>query len=67
MAQMNLCPLIMYLSFISTADMIMLVNRHDNNNDVLYVDQKYLLSHPRHLSSVVDEHHFINDTFEQIQ
>lgn len=28
--------------------------------------QKHLMCHPRHLSSVVDEHHFINDTFSQI-
>ncbi|XP_064642934.1 uncharacterized protein LOC135497133 [Lineus longissimus] len=28
--------------------------------------QKHLLCHPRHLSSVVDEHHFINDSFAQI-
>ncbi|KAK3761446.1 hypothetical protein RRG08_045145, partial [Elysia crispata] len=29
--------------------------------------QKYLLCHPRHLSSVVDEHHFINETFSQMR
>ncbi|XP_067665448.1 uncharacterized protein [Haliotis asinina] len=29
--------------------------------------QKYLLCNPRHLSSVVDEHHFINETFSQIK
>ncbi|XP_013395840.1 uncharacterized protein LOC106162942 [Lingula anatina] len=29
--------------------------------------QKYVLCHPRHLSSVVDEHFFINDTFSQIK
>ncbi|KAK6168011.1 hypothetical protein SNE40_021921 [Patella caerulea] len=29
--------------------------------------QKHLLCHPKHLSSVVDEHHFINETFSQIK
>uniref|UniRef100_A0A2C9M4K3 acylglycerol lipase n=1 Tax=Biomphalaria glabrata TaxID=6526 RepID=A0A2C9M4K3_BIOGL len=29
--------------------------------------QKYLMCHPRHLSSVVDEHYFINETFSQIR
>ncbi|ESO93742.1 hypothetical protein LOTGIDRAFT_228523 [Lottia gigantea] len=29
--------------------------------------QKHLLCHPRHLSTVVDEHHFINDSFSQIK
>ncbi|KAK7446772.1 hypothetical protein BaRGS_00040239 [Batillaria attramentaria] len=29
--------------------------------------QKYLLCHPKHLSSVVDEHHFINETFSQMR
>ncbi|GFR77914.1 alpha/beta hydrolase domain-containing protein 14A, partial [Elysia marginata] len=29
--------------------------------------QKYLLCHPRHLSSVVDEHYFINETFSQMR
>ncbi|XP_076437551.1 uncharacterized protein LOC143276788 [Babylonia areolata] len=29
--------------------------------------QNYLMCHPRHLSSVVDEHHFINDTFSQMR
>lgn len=29
--------------------------------------QQHLLCNPRHLSSVVDEHHFINDTFSQIK
>lgn len=29
--------------------------------------QKYLLCHPKHLSSVVDEYHFINESFSQIR
>ncbi|KAL5015361.1 hypothetical protein ScPMuIL_009631 [Solemya velum] len=29
--------------------------------------QKHLLCHPKHLSSVVDEHHFINETFSQMR
>ncbi|KAL8572158.1 hypothetical protein ACOMHN_057833 [Nucella lapillus] len=29
--------------------------------------QNYLMCHPKHLSSVVDEHHFINDTFSQMK
>ncbi|XP_041361636.1 uncharacterized protein LOC121377635 [Gigantopelta aegis] len=29
--------------------------------------QKYLMCNPRHLSSVVDEHHFINETFSQMR
>ncbi|XP_064596735.1 uncharacterized protein LOC135463405 [Liolophura sinensis] len=29
--------------------------------------QKHLLCHPRHMSSVVDEHHFINETFDQLR
>lgn len=29
--------------------------------------QKYLLCHPKHLSSIVDEYHFINESFSQIR
>lgn len=29
--------------------------------------QKYLMCYPRHLSTVVDEHHFINQTFSQFR
>ncbi|KAK3082415.1 hypothetical protein FSP39_004380, partial [Pinctada imbricata] len=29
--------------------------------------QKFLLCHPRHLSSVVDEHHFMNISFSQLR
>jgi len=29
--------------------------------------QKYLLCHPRHLSSVVDEHYFVNETLSQLR
>lgn len=29
--------------------------------------QKFLLCHPRHLSSVVDEHHFVNETLSQLR
>ncbi|CAI9721050.1 Hypothetical predicted protein [Octopus vulgaris] len=29
--------------------------------------QKYLLCHPKHLSSAVDEHHFINESISQIR
>ncbi|CAL1530323.1 unnamed protein product [Lymnaea stagnalis] len=35
------------------------------NNVILR--QKYLMCHPRHLSSVVDEHYFINETFSQMR
>lgn len=34
-------------------------------NDII-LRQKYTMCNPRHLSSVVDEHHFINDTFSQM-
>ncbi|XP_060062563.1 uncharacterized protein LOC132543120 [Ylistrum balloti] len=34
--------------------------------DVKY-RQKHLLCHPKHLSSVVDEHHFINESFSQLR
>ncbi|KAJ8304165.1 hypothetical protein KUTeg_017748, partial [Tegillarca granosa] len=30
-------------------------------------DIKHLLCHPKHLSSVVDEHHFINESFSQLK
>jgi len=33
----------------------------------VFVSQKHLLCNPRHLSSVVDEHFFINETFSQMQ
>lgn len=33
----------------------------------LFFFQKYLLCHPKHLSSVVDEYHFINESFAQIR
>ncbi|KAH3740765.1 uncharacterized protein LOC127850464 [Dreissena polymorpha] len=29
--------------------------------------QKYLMCYPKHLSSVVDEHHFMNETFSQFR
>ncbi|CAG5128197.1 unnamed protein product [Candidula unifasciata] len=35
--------------------------------DEVVLRQKYLLCHPRHLSSVVDEHYFINETFSQMR
>ncbi|XP_005109384.1 uncharacterized protein LOC101846099 [Aplysia californica] len=31
------------------------------------IRQKHLLCHPRHLSSVVDEHYFINETLSQLR
>lgn len=36
------------------------------SENVIY-RQKYLLCHPKHLSSVVDEHHFINESFSQLK
>ncbi|KAK7091805.1 uncharacterized protein [Littorina saxatilis] len=35
-------------------------------NETVVNRQKYLLCQPRHLSSVVDEHFFINETFSQM-
>uniref|UniRef100_A0A0B7B0A4 acylglycerol lipase n=1 Tax=Arion vulgaris TaxID=1028688 RepID=A0A0B7B0A4_9EUPU len=35
--------------------------------DEVILRQKYLLCHPRHLSSIVDEHHFINESFSQMR
>lgn len=38
-----------------------------NASDDTVKRQKYLMCHPRHMSSVVDEHYFINETFSQFR
>lgn len=41
--------------------------REETISDVIKNRQKFLLCHPKHLSSAVDEHHFVNESIAQIR
>ncbi|WAR15897.1 YQJL-like protein [Mya arenaria] len=41
--------------------------QHPLHRAVSLPDDKYLMCYPKHLSSVVDEHYFINETFSQLR